>query len=83
MQVVHDLFDGRLVIPYVNIENVDVRCAELLQASVETEAHRLDAVAMIVNFLFDTWVRQLVVEAILILSVNSRENMCRNWDLPW
>jgi hypothetical protein len=70
VKVVHDLFDRRLVIPYVNIENIEVRCAKLLQASVETEAHRLDAVAMIVNFLFDARVRQLVVEAILILSVN-------------
>ena len=82
MKVVHDLFDGRLVIPYVNIENVNVRCAKLLQASLETEAHRLDAVAMIVNFLFDARVRQLIVEAILILSVNSCENMCSNWNLP-
>jgi hypothetical protein len=39
VKAVHNLFDGCLIIPYMDVENVNVRCPELLQASLETEAH--------------------------------------------
>ena len=53
MEAVHELFDAREVVPVVTVEDVDVGCAELLQAGLDGEFKRLRPVAHVVDFLLN------------------------------
>ena len=65
MKIVHDLLDGRLEIPYVSIQDIDVRRTELLQAGLDAEVQRLGIIAVIIDFVSDIRVTEFEVEAIL------------------
>jgi len=56
VKIVHDLLDGGLEIPYVNVKNVDVRRTKLLQARLDAKVQRLGVVAVIIDFVSDTGV---------------------------
>ena len=45
VQAVHNLFDARVIIPPVQVEDVDVVRAQLLQRAVQGHIHRLEIVA--------------------------------------
>lgn len=65
MQTIHDLLDGRVPVPPMDIKDVDVRGAELLQAVFKTDVHRLDTVPSIVCLLNDLSGGTFVVRRIL------------------
>jgi hypothetical protein len=65
VKIVHDLLDGRLEIPYVSIQDIDVRRTELLQAGLDAEMQRLGIIAVIIDFVSDIRVTEFEVEAIL------------------
>jgi len=65
VKIVHDLLDGRLEIPYVSIQDIDVRRTELLQAGLDAEVQRLGIIAVIIDFVSDIRVTEFEVEAIL------------------
>lgn len=56
MKIVHDLLDRGLEVPYVNIKDIDVRRSKLLQARLDTDTHRLDVIAVIIDFVSRTGV---------------------------
>jgi hypothetical protein len=65
VKIVHDLLDGRLEIPYMSIQDIDVRRTELLQAGLDAEVQRLGIIAVIIDFVSDIRVTEFEVEAIL------------------
>ena len=65
MKIVHDLLDGRLEIPYMSIQDIDVRRTELLQAGLDAEVQRLGIISVIIDFVSDIRVTEFEVEAIL------------------
>lgn len=66
MQAVHELLDGRGPVPPMDVEDVDVRRAELLQASLDTEFHGLGAVAQQVRLLLDVRLPQRPSTCVLV-----------------
>lgn len=65
MKVVHDLLDATSVIPPVNVQEVDVRGAQLLQRSLDGEMHRLGVVADVVDLGLDCGIDLLELRRVL------------------
>ena len=66
MEAVHDLLDGGGVIPPVDVQDVDVVSAELLQGRLDRHDHGLGTVSGIVNFLTEGFrLSTLVVGGVL------------------
>ena len=65
MKPVHNLLDARVVVPPVNVENIDVTSAKLLQRSLHGEVERLDAVANETCFVLHAGVTTFIVGGIL------------------
>lgn len=65
MESVHDLLDAGVIIPEMNIEDIDVRGSQLLKAGVNTNMHGLDIVASILNLLLDSLVSANIIYAVL------------------
>ena len=65
VEVVHDLLDAAPVVPPVNVQKVNVRRAQLLERSLDSEVHRLGAVATIVDLCLDRWVELLELRRVL------------------
>lgn len=65
MKAIHDLFDGRGVVPKMDIKDVDIRCAQLLQARLDAYMKVLDRITAAVDLDLDFVVRQFVRRAVL------------------
>lgn len=42
VKTIHDFFDGRGVVPEMDIKDVDIRCTQLLQARLDAYVKVLD-----------------------------------------
>ncbi len=65
VQRVHDLFDAGVVVPPVNVKNVDVRGAELLERIFDAYVEGLEAVPAEVGLDGNGGVRTFVVRCVL------------------
>lgn len=65
MQGPHELGDSRSVVPPVNVIQIDVRRAETLERQFNVEMQRLEAVAVVKMFLFDSRILQVWVIRVL------------------
>ena len=65
MQRVHNFFDRGIIVPPMDVQQVDVRSAEFLQASLDTDVHRLSIVSGIVGLLYNRVVSALEVCGVL------------------
>ncbi len=65
MKVVHNVGDGSLEVPDVNIKNVNVGGAKFLQTVLEAEVQGLVVIALVVHLHGDILGVSFVVEAIL------------------
>ena len=65
MQRIHHFLDGRLVVPPVNVQDIDVACPELLQTGFDTDVQRLRVVSCIVYLLVDALGANFEVRGIL------------------
>ena len=61
VEAIHHLFDGGLPIPPVDVENIDIRRPEVLQACLQAEMHRLDIVPRVHHLLSDVVVPAHVI----------------------
>jgi hypothetical protein len=65
VQAIHHFLDPGRPVPPVEVQNVDVGGAQLLQAGFDADVHGLDAVSDIKHLLRDGVVSALVVGAVL------------------
>ena len=65
MKPVHDLLDVCSVVPVVDIENVEVGCAEALEARLDGEVQGLDVVTAVVDLLCNSGVSEMGVVGVL------------------
>jgi hypothetical protein len=54
VEAIHNFLDRRLIIPPVNIQNINVRSAKLSQAGLHRVAHGFQTISCETDFLFDT-----------------------------
>ena len=64
VKAVHNFFDGGLVVPPMDVEDVNVVCAEFLEAGCHAEMKRLEVIACVVDLLLSS-VRALIVGGVL------------------
>ena len=53
VEAIHHFFDGGLPVPPVDVENIDIRRPEVLQACLQAEMHRLEIVPRVHHLLSD------------------------------
>lgn len=82
MESVHQLRDGGVVIPPVDVEDVNVCRAELLQTVVQTDGHTFDVVTEIVYANGNIRVCSLVESRVLGVSGGQQTTMVRLFTLP-
>lgn len=74
VQAVHHFFDRGTPVPPVHVEDVDVRRAQLHQASLDAEVHAFEIIASEVSFDLD-----IVVTALKIRGKLSVDNVARTF----
>jgi hypothetical protein len=65
MESTHDFFDRRLIIPPVNIQNVNIGSAKIVQTRFYRVANGFDIILCVANLLFDIIVPVLTRRRIL------------------
>ena len=71
MQTIHDLLHTARVVPPMNVEDVNIISAELLQARINAIAHRLEIVTRVENLLLDGRIVTPVVDGVLHMHVRT------------
>lgn len=65
VEAVHDFLDGCLPIPPMDVEDINVRSLQFLQAGFHAEVHRFHIVSCIHSFLLDPRLSTHVIRGIL------------------
>ena len=72
MQAVHDLFDGCMQVPVVEVQDVDIRRPQLLKARLNAELEILEVVTNVVHALLERLVPGSEVVRVLCTSTNEQ-----------
>ena len=65
MEVIHDFLDRGVEVPEMNVEDVNVRCAEFLQTCFDAELETFSVVANIVGLDLDILVMSFEKSSVL------------------
>jgi hypothetical protein len=68
MKAIHDLLDTGIIVPPVNIQDINVCCSQLLQAGVDAGVHRLDVVTSVIDLVLDAFFAAYIVCRVLWMS---------------